>query len=68
MPTNIPKVYVIMEEKKQGFNQSITGSFTGVIVACAMSYHLNQDAAYAVLHGLFGWGYVIYRLLLPFIK
>ena len=34
----------------------------GVALAIAISYTANHNIWWAILHGIFGWLYVIYRL------
>jgi len=32
----------------------------GAILAMILSYSINQSIAWCILHGIFGWFYVIY--------
>lgn len=36
------------------------GVSLGAVIAVAISWSLYQSILWAILHGVFGWGYVIY--------
>ena len=36
------------------------GCHLGSIIAVVLSYSINQSIGWAILHGIFGWFYVIY--------
>jgi len=38
-----------------------SGLGLGAIIAVAISFSCNHSILWAILHGLFGWFYVIYR-------
>ena len=35
----------------------------GAALAIAISWHAHQSVLWAIIHGLFGWFYVIYHVL-----
>jgi hypothetical protein len=37
----------------------------GTIIAVVVSWSRNKSILWAIIHGLFGWLYVIYALLFP---
>lgn len=37
-----------------------SGCSLGSIIAVVLSYSINHSIGWAILHGLFGWFYVIY--------
>ena len=37
-----------------------SGIGLGEIIAVVLSYSINQSIGWAILHGIFGWFYVIY--------
>ena len=39
------------------------GYSLGSIIAVAVSWSLNHSIIWAILHGLFGWFYVVYYLI-----
>jgi len=41
-------------------NSASTGISMGVALACAISWSINKSILWAMLHGVFGWLYVIY--------
>lgn len=38
----------------------------GVILAIVISWTVNKSLLWAIIHGIFGWFYVIYYLLLQY--
>lgn len=40
-----------------------TGIGLGSAIAVAISWSLNQSVVWAIIHGFFGWFYVIYHVL-----
>jgi len=41
-------------------NNANYGLGIGTVLAVAISWTVNQSILWAILHGIFGWGYVIY--------
>lgn len=37
-----------------------SGVHIGTIIAVVLSYSINKSILWAILHGIFGWFYVIY--------
>ena len=40
-----------------------TGIGIGGVLAIVLSYSVNQSIGWAILHGIFGWFYVIYHVI-----
>jgi len=52
------------EEKKDGGGGCGCGAFSlGGFIALLMSWSVNHSVVYAFLHGILGWFYVVYWLL-----
>jgi hypothetical protein len=49
--------------KKSGTFVAQYGYSLGSIIAVTVSWSLNHSIIWAILHGLFGWFYVIYYLI-----
>ena len=45
-------------------NKSSAGIGLGSVLAIIISWSLNHSILWAIIHGLFGWFYVIYYVLL----
>ncbi len=45
-----------MDNKRNVYN----GCNLGSMIAVVLSYSINQSILWAILHGIFGWFYVIY--------
>ncbi len=39
----------------------VTGISMGSALAMILSFQINHSILWAILHGIFSWGYVIYR-------
>lgn len=53
-----------MSESKNKLSVNISsGIGFGVCLAIVISYTANQSIGWAILHGIFGWGYVLYILV-----
>lgn len=35
----------------------------GNLIAAVISWHVNQSIGWTILHGLFGWFYILYYLI-----
>jgi hypothetical protein len=44
-------------------NNDGTGIGIGGVIAILISWHLNHSIIWCIIHGLFGWLYVIYVLI-----
>jgi len=45
-------------------NQRTTGGLgIGSCIAIVLSYSINKSILWAILHGIFGWFYVIYHVI-----
>lgn len=46
-------------------NESLaaTGLSMGSALAMILSFHVNRSIFWAIVHGIFSWGYVIYRAI-----
>lgn len=43
--------------------QNNCGVNIGTIIAVCLSYNLNQNIWWCIIHGMFGWVYVIYYVI-----
>jgi hypothetical protein len=48
---------------KETSNSVSTGLGFGAALAITISWSVNQSILWAILHGIFSWGYVIYFAL-----
>jgi len=49
---------------KKSVNFAVQHGYSlGSIIAVAVSWSLNHSIIWAILHGLFGWFYVVYYLI-----
>ena len=55
-------------DKKFVVNSAKTGISFGTCLAMIISYTAWQSIPWAILHGLFNWGYVIYFLIVHYNK
>lgn len=42
---------------------STTFATFGVVMAIVISWSINNSISWAIIHGLFGWAYVIYHAI-----
>ena len=54
------------ENKKIVFNSAKAGISFGSCLAMVISYTAWRSIFWAILHGLFSWGYVIYYLIVHY--
>lgn len=45
------------------YHHGSTGIGIGTILAVVLSWMANHSVGWAIIHGIFGWFYVIYNLL-----
>lgn len=45
----------------EGSNSAAAGLGFGSAMAMILSFELNHSIGWMILHGIFSWGYVIYR-------
>lgn len=46
-----------VEQVREGMS---SGLKIGLVIAVAISWSVNKSILWATLHGIFGWGYVLY--------
>ncbi|MCM0649157.1 hypothetical protein NBE98_12300 [Clostridium swellfunianum] len=52
-----------MGEKRYRKEVASKGIGLGACIAVAISWSLNQSVLWAIIHGIFGWLYVLYYLI-----